>query len=154
MRKCVGLAFVFLAVVSVLAKDDEGKVKAAVTERYQQWIAAENRKDADAITDLYDKDAVLMPKQEEPVIGKEAIGEYYRKLVADPHFAPFTLTLQSNSFYVVDDIAIETADFDGVVTRNDKQIPFHGKNLIVWKKQKDGSWKIFRYMFDEIPAKK
>jgi len=56
---------------------------------------------------------------------------------------------------VVGDIAIETADFDGVVTRNDKQIHFfHGKNLIVWKKQKDGSWKIFRYMFDEIPAKK
>jgi ketosteroid isomerase-like protein len=50
--------------------------------------------------------------------------------------------------------AIETADFDGVVTRNDKQINFHGKNLIVWKKQEDGSWKIFRYMFDEIPAKK
>ena len=38
-----------------------------------------------------------------------AIGEYYKKLVADPHFV---------------------------------------------KKQVDGSWKIFRYMFDEIPAKK
>ena len=154
MRKCVGLAFVFLAVVSVLAKDDEGKVKAAVTERYQRWIAAENKRDAEAITDLYDENAVLMPKQEEPVIGKAAIADYYRKLVADPHFVPFTLTLQSNSFHVVGDIAIETADFDGVVTRNDKQIHFHGKNLIAWKKQKDGSWKIFRYMFDEIPSKK
>jgi uncharacterized protein (TIGR02246 family) len=154
MHKYAVLTLVFLAVVPVLAKDDEAKVKAAVTDRYQQWIAAENKKDAEAIIDLYDKDAVLMPKQEEPVIGKAAIGEYYRKLVADPHFAPFTLTLQSNSFHVVDDIAIETADFDGVVTRNDKQIHFHGKNLIVWKKQENGSWKIFRYMFDEIPAKK
>lgn len=154
MRKCVALTLVFLAVVPVLAKDDEAKIKATVTERYQQWIAAENKRDAEAITDLYDENAVLMPKQEEPVIGKAAIGEYYRKLVADPHFVPFTLTLQSNSFYVVGDIAIETTDFDGVVTRNDKQINFHGKNLIVWKKQKDGSWKIFRYMFDEIPARK
>ena len=64
------------------------------------------------------------------------------------------MILQSNSFHMVGDIAIETADFDGVVTRNDKQINFHGTNLIVWKKQEDGSWKIFRYMFDEIPAKK
>jgi uncharacterized protein (TIGR02246 family) len=148
------LTIVFLAVVPVLAKDDEAEIKAAVTERYQQWIAAENKKDAEAITDLYDENAVLMPKQEEPVIGKLAIGEYYRKLVADPHFVPFRLTLQSNSFHAAGDIAIETADFDGVVTRNDKEIHFHGKNLIVWKRQKDGSWKIFRYMFDEIPAKK
>ena len=154
VRKCLVLTLVFLAVVPVLAKDEEAKIKAAVTERYQQWIEAENKKDAEAITSLYDENAVLMPKQEEPVIGKAAIGEYYRKLVADPHFVPFTLTLQPNSFYVVGDIAIESADFDGVVTRNDKQIHFHGKNLIVWKKQKDGSWKIFRYMFDEIPAKK
>ena len=139
MHKCVVLTLVFPAVVPVLAKDDEATIKAAVTERYQRWIAAENKRDAEAITDLYDENAVLMPKQEEPVIGKAAIGEYYKELVADPHFAPFTLTLQSNSFHVVGDIAIETADFDGVVMRNDKSIRFHGKNLIVWKKQKDGS---------------
>jgi len=40
------------------------------------------------------------------------------------------------------------------VTRNSKQIHFRGKNLIVWKKQNDVSWNIFRYMYDEIPAKK
>jgi len=40
------------------------------------------------------------------------------------------------------------------VTRNRKQIHFGGKNLLVWKKEADGSWKIFRYMYDEIPAKK
>ncbi len=154
MRRLVLLTLVSLAVLPVFAKDDEAKIKAVVAERYQRWIAAENKKDAEAITDLYDENAVLMPKQEEPVIGKAAIHEYYRKLVADPHFVPFTLTLQSNSFHVVGDIAIETADFDGIVMRNDKQIQFHGKNLIVWKKQKDGSWKIFRYMFDEIPVKK
>src|SRR5215471_18867020 len=131
MRNCLLLTLVFLAAVPALSKDDKAKIKAAVTERYQQWIAAENEKDAEAITSLYDENAVLMPKQEEPVIGKATIGEYYRKLVADPHFVPFTLTLQPNSFYVVGDIAIESADFDGVVTRNDKQIHFHGKSLIV-----------------------
>jgi ketosteroid isomerase-like protein len=87
MHKCVVLTLVFPAVVPVLAKDDEATIKAAVTERYQRWIAAENKRDAEAITDLYDENAVLMPKQEEPIIGKAAIGEYYRKLVADPHFA-------------------------------------------------------------------
>jgi uncharacterized protein (TIGR02246 family) len=141
--------------VPVLANDnEEARIKAAVEDRYKEWIAAANKKDAAALTDLYDENAVLMPKQEEPTIGKAAIGEYYKKLVADPHFVPFTLTLDSNSFHVVGDIAIATSVFEGDLTRDGQQIHFRGKNLLVWKKQTDGSWKIFRYMFDEIPAKK
>jgi uncharacterized protein (TIGR02246 family) len=144
----------FLLALPALAQENEAEIKAAVEDRYKEWLAAENKKDAAAITDLFDEDAVLMPKSEEPVIGKTAIGEYYKKLFADPHFVPFTLTTNWNSFHVAGDMAIATAVFEGDVTRNKKQIHFRGKNLIVWKKQNDGSWKIFRYMYDEIPAKK
>ena len=155
MRKLFLLTLMLLLSVPVLASDnEEARIKAAVEDRYKEWIAAANKKDAAALTDLYDENAVLMPKQEEPAIGKAAIGEYYKKLVADPHFVPFTLTLNWNSFHVVGDIAIATSVFEGDVTRDGKQIHFRGKNLLVWKKQADGSWKIFRYMFDEIPAKK
>ena len=153
MRKL--LCFMLLLSVPVLANnDEEARIKAAVEARYNDWLAAANKKDAAALTDLYDENAVLLPKQEEPVIGKAAISEYYKKLVADPQFVPFTLALSWNSFHLVGDIAIATAMFEGDVTRNGKQIHFRGKNLLAWKKQADGSWKIFRYMFDEIPAKK
>ena len=104
--------------------------------------------------DLYDENAVLMPKSEEPVLGKAAIGEYYKKLFANPDFVPFTLNSNWNSFHVAGDVAIATSVFEGDVTRNAKQIHFRGKNLLVWKKQGDGSWKVFRYVFEEIPAKK
>ena len=154
MRKLSLLALMLIAGLPVLAKHDDANVKTVVEDRYKEWIAAANKKDAEALTSLYDENAVLMPKEEEPVVGKAAIGEYYKRLVADPHFVPFTATLESNSFHVAGDIAIDTADFDGELTRGGNQIHFHGKLLLVWKKQKDGSWKIFRYMFDEIPAKK
>jgi uncharacterized protein (TIGR02246 family) len=155
MRKLFLLTLMLLLLVPMLANDnEEAGIKAAVEDRYQEWLAAANKKDAAALTNLYDENAVLLPKQEEPVIGKAAIGEYYKKLVADPHFVPFTLTLNWNSFHAVGDIAIATSLFEGDVTRNGKQIHFRGKNLLVCKKQADGSWKIFRYMFDEIPAKK
>lgn len=154
MRKIASLMFICLTALPAMAKDDEAKIKTVVEQRYQEWLAAENKKDADAITSFYDDNAVLLPKQEEPVIGKPAIGEYYKKLVADPHFVPFTLAVNWNSFYVVSDIAIATSVFEGDVTRNAKQIHFRGKELILWKKQRDGSWKIFRYMYDEIPGKK
>jgi ketosteroid isomerase-like protein len=157
MRKLSSLTLVLvagLAALPALAQHDEANIKTVVEDRYKEWFAAANKKDAEALTNLYDEHAVLMPKQEEPVIGKAAIAEYYKRLVADPHFVPFTATFESNSFHLVGDIAIDTADFDGELTRDGKPIYFHGKTLLVWKKQEDGSWKIFRYMFDEIPAKK
>jgi ketosteroid isomerase-like protein len=154
MRKAVSLALMLLAVLPVLAKDDEAKIKATVEARYQEWLAAENKKDAEMLTNFYDENAVLMPSKEDPVIGKAAIGEWYKKLVADPRFVPFTLALDWNSFHLVGDIAFETSVFEGDLTRDGKQIHFRGKNLLVWKKQQDSSWKIFRYMYDEIPARK
>ena len=155
MRKLFLLTLMLLVSVPVLAQvNEETKIKTAVDDRYQEWLAAANKKDVSAMTNLYDENAVLMPKSEEPVLGKGAIGEYYKKLFADPHFVPFTLTLNWNSFHLVGDIAIATSVFEGDVTRNGKQIHFRGKNLLVWKKEGDGSWKIFRYMYDEIPAKK
>jgi ketosteroid isomerase-like protein len=150
------LAFMSLSlfVLPALAQDNEAAVKATVENRYQEWLAAENKKDVLAITDLYDENAVLMPKSEEFVLGKAAIAEYYKKLVANPNFVPFTLKLDWNSFHLAGDIVIATALFEGDATRNGKQIHFRGKNLLVWKKEADGSWKIFRYMYDEIPTKK
>jgi ketosteroid isomerase-like protein len=83
------------------------------------------------LTDFYDENAVLMPSKEEPVIGKAAIGQWYKDLVANPRFVPFTLTLNWNSFHVVGDIAIATAAFEGDLTRDGKQIHFRGKTLLV-----------------------
>ena len=155
MRKLLSLALMFVAILPTLAQDNgAARIKATVEDRYKEWLAAANKKDVSALTDLYDENAVLMPKSEEPVLGKAAIGEYYKKLFADPHFVPFTLTTDWNSFHLVNDIAIATSVFEGDVTRNGKQIHFRGKNMIVWKKEADDSWKVFRYMYDEIPGKK
>ena len=154
MRRLALFTLVSVVALPVVAQDNEAKIKAAVENRYQDWLAAANKKDDAAMTNLYDDNAVLLPKSEEPVLGKAAIGEYYKKLFANPQFVPFTLTLNWNSFHLVGDIAIATAIFEGDATRNEKQIHFRGKDFLVWKKEADGSWKIFRYMFDEIPPPK
>ena len=149
------LSFAAFLCRPLLANDDQdAKIKTAIEERYQEWLAAENKRDATAVTNLYDDNAVLLPKSEELVIGKAAIGEFYKKQMADPHFVPFTLKSDWNSFYLAGDVAMATSVFEGDATRNEKQIHFRGKNFLVWKKQNDGSWKIFRYMYDEIPLKK
>jgi uncharacterized protein (TIGR02246 family) len=140
--------------IPVIAQDNEAKIKTAVEDRYQEWIAAANKKDLAGMMNLCDDKAVLLPKSQEPMLGKAAISEFYKKLFANPLYVPFTLTLDWNSFHLVGDIAIATAVFEGDVTREAKQIHFRGKTILVWKKETDGSWKIFRYMYDEIPPKK
>ena len=151
------LIFVMLFMLSLraFARDNEdARIKAMVEDRYQEWLAAANKKDAATMANLYDENAVLLPKSEEPVLGQTAMGEYYKRLFANPNFVPFTLKLDWNSFHLAGDVAIATALFEGDATRNGKPIHFRGKNLLVWKKQADNSWKIFRYVYDEIPAKK
>jgi uncharacterized protein (TIGR02246 family) len=154
MRQLILPTFMFLFSLPAFAQDNEAKIKAAVENRYQDWLAAANKKDAAEMTNLYDDNAVLLPKSEEPVLGKPAIGEYYKKLFANPQFVPFTLKSDWNSFHLAGDVAIATSVFEGDATRNEKQIHFRGKNFLVWRKQADGSWKIFRFMYDEIPPPK
>jgi ketosteroid isomerase-like protein len=135
----ISLTMMFILCAAVLAQDnEEARVKAAVEDRYRESIAAAHKKDTAAMTNLYDDNAVLMPQSEEAVLGKAAIGEYYKKLFANPDFVPFTLKSDWNSFQLAGDIAIASV-FEGGATGNGKQIHFHGKDLLVWKKQSDGS---------------
>jgi ketosteroid isomerase-like protein len=138
----------------LLAKDNEAEIKTAVENRYKELLAAVNKKDAAALTEFYDEDAVLMPQMEEPLLGKAAIGEYYKKLVVNPLFSPFMLTPNWSSFHAAGDFAIVTWRFEGVLAKNGGEMHFRGKYLLIWKKQANGSWKIFRYMYDEIPPKR
>jgi ketosteroid isomerase-like protein len=155
MHKLISVTVMLILCAAVFAQDnEEATVKAEVEDRYLESIAAANKKDTAAMTNLYDDNAVLMPQSEEAVLGKAAIGEYYKKLFANPDFVPFTLKSDWNSFQLAGDIAIAASVFEGDATRHEKHIHFHGKDLLVWKKQSDGSWKIFRNMYDEIPAKK
>ena len=151
MRRLFFLITMLLLALPVLANDEEAKIKTAVEDRYKEMLAAINKKDAAALTELYDENAVLMPQMEEPMLGKAAIGEYYKKLVVNPNFSPFMLTPTWNSFNVAGDFAIVTWRFEGVLAKAGGEMHFKGKYLLIWKKQADKSWKIFRYMYDEIP---
>ncbi|PYK29889.1 MAG: hypothetical protein DME57_08760 [Verrucomicrobia bacterium] len=154
MRRLLLFSLMLFLSLPALAQHDEAKIRAAVEDRYREWIAAANKKDITAMANLYDENAVLLPKSEEPVLGKIAIVGYYAQRFANPNYVPFKMDVAWNSFHVVCDIAIATSIFEADVTRDAKQVHFRGKYILVWKKAADGSWKIFRYMYDEIPPKK
>jgi ketosteroid isomerase-like protein len=103
-----------------------------VEDRYKEWFAAAN-KDAEALTNLYDEHPVLM-RSKRSVISKAAIAgipEACRR----PALCAVHGDVRSTGFHVVGDIAIGTA-FRWRLARDGKRIYFHGKTLLVWKKQR------------------
>ena len=63
MRNLLLLTLMLLVVSPAVANESEAEIKTTVENRYKEWIAAANKKDAVALTNLYDENAVLMPRR-------------------------------------------------------------------------------------------
>jgi hypothetical protein len=49
VRRLLSLTLIFLTVLTALAKDDEANIKAVLEDRYMEWIAAANKKEAETL---------------------------------------------------------------------------------------------------------
>jgi uncharacterized protein (TIGR02246 family) len=124
----------------------------AIADGYLKWIDATKAQDVEAVVALYTDDAVMLPNHADTASGEEAIRAFYRqwyggkdKLIRE-NFVDTGLLMNSP------DLAIEMADFSGSTSLDGKETEFRGKNLIVWKRQSDGSWKILRDLWNSSSA--
>jgi uncharacterized protein (TIGR02246 family) len=123
------------------------QAQAAVAQGYRRWVAATQRKDVEAVVALYADDAIVLPPGGEPVAGREHIRKFYETYYADP-FQLLSEDFSSTSLVLCGDLAVNTAVYSGQIERGEKgRIHFMGKNLVIWKQDKRGSWKIFRDMW-------
>ena len=97
-------------------------------------MAASNRGDADALTEMYAEDAVLLPPDHEPIEGREAIGAFWRK-GTDQGLEVTTIRIDTDGRigylvgrYRLPPTADEPAD--------------SGKYLVCLRRQTDGAWKL------------
>ena len=113
---------------------------AAFNEAYD---AATNAADAEAYGMLYAEDAISMPPNAMPLVGRAAI-------VADAveNWEEMTPSLESRSEgnYMMGDLAVEygTYRFSGTSKESGAVMTVEGKYVAVFKKQADGSWQIIR----------
>lgn len=120
--------------------DREAPDFAAMNEAYD---AAMNAGDAAAMGMLYAVDAVSMPPNASPLIGRSAIvadaAQDLAAMVAD-------LESRSEGHYLIGDMAVEwgTYRFAGMLRESDVTVTEEGKYVAIWKQQPDGSWQIVR----------
>lgn len=113
-------------------------------------ISARIARDADALTALWDDDAVLLQPGAPPIIGKAAFHHSMTQALAkSPSVGVVKYVPDIRDIHVAGDVAYEWGYFDAAQKSSDQQAPqsLRAKLLRVVKRQADGSWKFARVMW-------
>ena len=124
---------------------DEAAVRKAVAAADSGFTVAFNKGDATAAASYYSDDAVSRPPNSEPESGKAAIEQgmsgMFKGLGKVSDFK-----LEQKDLDVFADHAVEIGSYSFSFTPPGAKAAMkdHGSYLNYWKKQADGSWKIYR----------
>ncbi len=108
---------------------------------------AVNAGDYEALAELYDEDAIRMPAEAPPQIGKEAIREWFR-LEAEGDVVQIDNVVRDAQAF--GDWGYMWGDATGLLTPRDGSEPrvVHAKWMSVVRRQADGSWKTYRDIYN------
>jgi uncharacterized protein (TIGR02246 family) len=127
-------------------------VRAAIEQANARFTEAFNRGDAAALAAMYDTGAVVLAPNAPPMRGRQNI----EALWAGGRQQGFrTLNLVVNSVEVIGNHAIELGSYTLVIQpAGQGEMTDRGKYMVLWKRQSDGSWKLYRDMFNtSMPAR-
>ena len=132
---------------------DTAAVKAAIEAANARFTAAIKKGDTIAMVADYDANAMIMAPGGPAASGSAGIAKFMGGMIATLTVKEFNLKI--GDVVVTGDYAIETGTYDMVLTpKKAKDMPDKGKYIVVWKKQADGSWKLFRDIWNTDIAPK
>ena len=135
------------------ASDTQAADESALRKLDDEWSKAAGAKDLEKTVSYYSDDAVVMPQNSPPLVGKESIRQMWKGMMATPGFdggwkaTKLEVAKSGDIAYIYGAYEISEADAAG------KPKTDRGKYVEVWKKQTDGSWKCTVDMFSsDLPA--
>ena len=108
--------------------------QAAVSATLRRYVAASNAGDAAALADLYTEDALLLPPDEEPVLGRAAIRAFW-----DDGTEP-GMTVRTIRTVVRNGLSYVAGRYNLPAT--DSEAADSGKYLLALERQPDGRWAV------------
>ena len=120
--------------------------EAAVRAADEQWSQVAGAKDLEKTVGFYADNGILQPPGSPALAGKEAVRAFWAAALQDP---AYQLSWKTVDVGVArsGDLAYTRGSYDFTYTAGGKAVREHGKDLVVWKKQADGSWKVVVDMF-------
>ena len=114
----------------------------SIQQADKNWAEACASKNVDRMLDFYDIEAYNIDPQGNIHRGKDEL----RKLCTNEFNKPdYSLSWQLNEAHVAQagDIGYTSGSWDmKFISKDGKQIRYHGTYIAVWKKQSDGTWKV------------
>ena len=149
--------FVVAAIILCLAgcvsvEQQRADFKTAVDQAGLIYSKAMNAGDVDLWLSVHDAEAMKMPQDAPSIVGIEAIGADLRGALNNISFKDFKIMNQE--YEVFGDLGYARGLYSMTICiqANGAQIPFEGKFLTVYRKQEDGSWKIYRDSYSSNTA--
>jgi len=124
----------------------EQSLQAIIQERENEWSAAYNANDAELLGAFYEADAILIPPDSQPVLGRALIAETLSGLF--PVLKNLTLTVEevrelgANYAVEIGRSTYQAVGEDGSLT------PGTDNYQVVWHKGQDGVWRYITDMFN------
>lgn len=141
MRRWHLLLLAALCCSALSCRDNRAADEAAIRAATREWNSAEAAKDVEKCVSFYAADRERFATGSPVIRGTDALREEWRKYVSTPgtfHWTTSTVEVSSSG-----DLAYETGKFVlKTVDKNGQPITTNGKYVCVWKKQKDGKWKV------------
>jgi len=129
-----------VAFAETLEKAPVNPDTAALYAAERGWSFAVQSREMKDVMSVFTDDVSVLPPDQAIIAGKEAVGAFYKKLLADKAFAlnrqPSRVELSGNLAYTLGTYYREHTDKQG------KVVSQHGKYVLVWKKQPDETWKV------------
>jgi uncharacterized protein (TIGR02246 family) len=112
----------------------EAASRGAIEATVDRYVAASNQGDAEALARLYADDALLLPPDHEPILGREAIVEFWRQGTDEGlEVSPLRLEVNGDVAYMVGRYRLPPTEEEPADS---------GQYVLCLKRQADGAWKL------------
>ena len=138
----------------LLAGAEDDSFRAAVEDIFATYSAANMNKDVDGWIALWDEEGIKMSPNIHSIVGKEAIREFKHRKSQSPD--DLEQIIKAEDTQLAGDFGFAHGTYFVSVTPKGggEAKTKEGKFLTIFKKQADGSWKIYRDSVSDNPASK
>jgi uncharacterized protein (TIGR02246 family) len=146
-----GVAVLVAVIVSACASSgatDTESVKTEVEEIFVRYADAANAEDTDTWITLWDEDGIQMPPGAPAIVGRDAVYQRVRKTHQAMDIKGFAIELEEAESAGPWAYARGIYSMSMTPKAGGDTMQVNGKYLTIFRRQSDGSWKIYRDCFN------